>query len=162
MLTSSKITQFIVASALFMSVFIAPKSVASAAANVAATGTQVALGQSHVSALDASGKVWTWGRIYPGNGGPGTWDTLSRPTEVTQSNGTSFAAVSIATGEQSTIVATTDGEVYAWGYNGNGLGNGSGYQSPRSAPVKVSFPTSVRIVEVSGKCLPLASDTNKC
>jgi hypothetical protein len=50
------------------------------------------------------------------------------------------------------LVATTDGEVYAWGYNGNGLGNGSGYQSPRSTPVRVSFPTGVRIVEVSGSC----------
>jgi alpha-tubulin suppressor-like RCC1 family protein len=50
------------------------------------------------------------------------------------------------------LVATTDGEVYAWGYNGNGLGNGSGFQSPRSTPVRVSFPTGVRIVEVSGSC----------
>ena len=151
MLTRSRTTQFLIASALTFAGAVAPLSAANATVSPAPNGTAVAVGQSHVSAIDSTGKVWTWGRIYPGNGGSGTWDTITRPEEVTRS-GTSFSAVSISTGEQSTLVATTAGEVYAWGYNGNGLGNGSGYQSPRSTPVKVSFPTGVRIVEVSGSC----------
>ena len=151
MLTRSRFVQFVIASALAFAGFAVPISPANATVNVAPNGTQVALGQSHVAAIDSAGKVWTWGRIYPGNGGSGTWDSVTRPEEVTLS-GSSFAAVSVAAGEQSTLVATTSGDVYAWGYNGNGLGNGSGYQSPRSTPVKVSFPAGVRIVEVSGKC----------
>ncbi|MCX6417266.1 MAG: hypothetical protein NT097_05710 [Actinobacteria bacterium] len=151
MLTRSRFLQFVIASALPFAGFAVPLSPVYATVNVAPNGTQVALGQSHVAAIDSAGKVWTWGRIYPGNGGSGTWDTVTRPEEVTLS-GSSFAAVSITAGEQSTLVATTNGDVYAWGYNGNGLGNGSGYQSPRSTPVKVSFPSGVRIVEVSGKC----------
>ena len=148
----SKFLNFAVISALVVGGFILPITPANAALQVAPNGTQVALGQSHVVALDSTGKVWTWGRIYPGNGGTGTWDTLTRPTEVTMANGTSFSAVSISAGEQSSVVVTSEGDVYAWGYNGNGLGNGSGYQAPRSTPVKVAFPSGVRIVEVSGKC----------
>ena len=151
MLTRSRFTQFIIATAFAFAGLAVPLSSASATANAAPNGTQVTLGQSHVAAIDSTGKVWTWGRIYPGNGGSGTWDTITRPAEVTRS-GNSFSAVSISASEQSTLVATTDGEVYAWGYNGNGLGNGTGFQSPRSTPVKVSFPTGVRIVEVSGSC----------
>ena len=152
MFAKSKSTQFVVASALALTGLVVPASVASASVAVAPNGTQVALGQSHVVGLDSTGKVWTWGRIYPGNGGSGTWDTVTRPEEVRLPNGSSFAAVSVAAAEQSTLVATTDGDVYAWGYNGNGLGNGSGFQAPRSAAVKVSFPAGVRIVEVSGSC----------
>ena len=151
MFSHSRIAQFVITAGLCVSGAVLPASPANASANVAPNGTQVALGQSHVAAIDSAGKVWTWGRIYPGNGGSGTWDTITRPIEVTRS-GASFSAVSISASEQSTLVATTDGEVYAWGYNGNGLGNGSGYQSPRSTPVRVSFPTGVRIVEVSGSC----------
>ena len=151
MLTRSRTTQFLIASALTFAGSVAPLSAANATVSPAPNGTAVAVGQSHVSAIDSTGKVWTWGRIYPGNGGSGTWDTITRPEEVTRS-GVSFSAVSISASEQSTLVATTAGEVYAWGYNGNGLGNGSGFQSPRSTPVRVSFPAGVQIVEVAGSC----------
>ena len=152
MIKTSRASQFLLASTLAITTLVMPASPANAAVAVAPNGTQAAVGQSHVVALDSAGKVWTWGRIYPGNGGSGTWDTVTRPEEVKRSSNFSFAGVSVAAAEQSSVVATTSGEVFAWGYNGNGLGNGSGYQSPRATPVKVTFPTGVRIVEVSGSC----------
>ena len=158
MFTRSKATQFVVASALALASLVMPTSPANALVAVAPNGTEVAMAWSHVVAIDPAGKVWTWGQIYPGEGGQGTYESLSRPTEVTKpavnsdSSRTSFAAVSVAAGDQSSVVVTTEGEVFAWGYAGNGLGNGTTYQTPMSSPIKVSFPAGVKILEVSGKC----------
>jgi alpha-tubulin suppressor-like RCC1 family protein len=130
---------------------VAPVGAAKADPLVAPNGVQVAVGQQFVVAMDATGKVWTWGRQYPGLGGSNSTDTLAKATEVKRS-GSSFSAVSIAATDQAAVLATTSGDVYAWGYAGNGLGNGSAYQANRANSIQVSFPTGVDIVEVSARC----------
>lgn len=105
---------------------------------------------SHVMLLDEDGDLWAAG--YNGNGELGLADTANRTiftgltslpnpvTKVCVSSG--FNATTGAAFAGHTMALTSNGDVYAWGYNGYGqLGHGD--TSSRTAPVKITALSNI-------------------
>lgn len=105
--------------------------------------TAIAVGTASSVALMEDGSVYTWGNNSSGELGDGSKDgTLRR--EPTKIDGLSdVVAVAAAPLQNSdfgrhVLALTANGNVYAWGYNGNGqVGNGG--NAPVLVPVLVSF-----------------------
>lgn len=99
----------------------------------------IAGGDDHSLALADDGKVYAWGRNDFGQLGDGTTITRNAPVAV---NATGVLAgktvVAVGGGHTHSLVLTSDGRLYAWGYNQNGqLGDGTGIDS--AVPVAVNM-----------------------
>ncbi|TMS06482.1 RCC1 and BTB domain-containing protein 1 [Larimichthys crocea] len=94
--------------------------------------TVVACGSHHSMALTDSGEVYAWG--YNNCGQVGSGSTANQPTPRRVSSCLqSKVAVGIACGQTSSLAVVDNGEVYGWGYNGNGqlgLGNNGNQLTP--------------------------------
>ncbi|XP_040057151.2 RCC1 and BTB domain-containing protein 1 [Gasterosteus aculeatus] len=94
--------------------------------------TDVACGSHHSMALTDSGEVYAWG--YNNCGQVGSGSTANQPTPRRVSSSLqSKVAVSIVCGQNSSLAVVENGEVYGWGYNGNGqlgLGNNGNQLTP--------------------------------
>lgn len=86
--------------------------------------SRIAIGIGHVAAIDADGKLWTWGKDSVGTAGSGS--ASSTPALI----GSGFTAVAV--GWASTYAIKADGSLWAWGANGNGL-LGTGFVSVAAA-----------------------------
>ncbi|XP_022530431.2 RCC1 and BTB domain-containing protein 1 isoform X1 [Astyanax mexicanus] len=93
---------------------------------------EVACGSHHSLALTHDGEVFAWG--YNNCGQVGSGSTANQPTPRKVSNCLqNKAVVSIACGQTSSMAVSDNGEVYGWGYNGNGqlgLGNNGNQLTP--------------------------------
>ncbi|WP_162055944.1 RCC1 domain-containing protein [Pontibacter pamirensis] len=104
--------------------------------------TAIAAGAYHSMAIGANGEVYAWGYGYQGQLGNGTI-TYSSLLPVQVSNLTGVKA--IAAGMHHSMAIGAGGEVYAWGYGGNGeLGNGTYTLS--SIPVQVKDPAGTGLL----------------
>ncbi|XP_063743420.1 RCC1 and BTB domain-containing protein 1-like isoform X4 [Eleginops maclovinus] len=94
--------------------------------------TEVACGSHHSMALTDSGEVYAWG--YNNCGQVGSGSTANQPTPRRVSSCLqNKVAVSIVCGQTSSLAVVDNGEVYGWGYNGNGqlgLGNNGNQLTP--------------------------------
>lgn len=94
--------------------------------------TKVACGSHHSMALTDSGEVYAWG--YNNCGQVGSGSTANQPTPRRVSSCLqSKVAVSVVCGQTSSLAVMDNGEVYGWGYNGNGqlgLGNNGNQLTP--------------------------------
>ncbi|KAL6101054.1 rcbtb1 [Pungitius sinensis] len=94
--------------------------------------TDVACGSHHSMALTDLGEVYAWG--YNNCGQVGSGSTANQPTPRRVSSSLqSKVAVSIVCGQNSSLAVVENGEVYGWGYNGNGqlgLGNNGNQLTP--------------------------------
>lgn len=94
----------------------------------------IAAGGSHSLALKSDGTVWAWGANDGGQLGSGTLADAVSPVQV--KGFFLVRAVAIAAGENHSLAADGNGEVWAWGKNTYGqLGDSS--ITDRTAPVKV-------------------------
>ena len=86
--------------------------------------SSVAAGGNHTLALSAGGTVWAWGQNIYGQLGVGdnTGINWFVPVKVgDEANGSPFTGVkAISAGGSHSLALTTDGKVWAWGYNGYG------------------------------------------
>uniref|UniRef100_A0A667YXT2 Regulator of chromosome condensation (RCC1) and BTB (POZ) domain containing protein 1 n=1 Tax=Myripristis murdjan TaxID=586833 RepID=A0A667YXT2_9TELE len=105
--------------------------------------TEVACGSHHSMALTDSGEVYAWG--YNNCGQVGSGSTANQPTPRRVSNCLqNKVAVGIVCGQTSSLAVVDNGEVYGWGYNGNGqlgLGNNGNQLTP------------CRLVALQGLCV---------
>ena len=86
-------------------------------------------------AVDAAGKMWSWGYNGDGQLGDGTNTNRNAPVAVDTSTGVS-AIKSIVSGESHAMASAVDGSIWTWGYNGYGqLGRGNTTGSNK--PVKL-------------------------
>uniref|UniRef100_A0A8C6P0S3 RCC1 and BTB domain containing protein 1 n=1 Tax=Nothobranchius furzeri TaxID=105023 RepID=A0A8C6P0S3_NOTFU len=94
--------------------------------------TEVACGSHHSMALTDSGEVYAWG--YNNCGQVGSGSTANQPTPRRVSTCLqNKVAVSIVCSQTSSLALVDNGEVYGWGYNGNGqlgLGNNGNQLTP--------------------------------
>ena len=97
--------------------------------------TSLAASAESSHAVDAAGKIWSWG--YNGYGQLGDGSSMNRSSPVAVDVTTGIPAVrSVTAGGYHTMAAAVDGSIWAWGYNGYGqLGNGS--YSSNNKPVKL-------------------------
>jgi len=99
----------------------------------------VAAGQDFSVALDESGDVWTWGDDVAGQIGDGTVGGGNRTTPYQITTLSDITA--IAAGTQHVLALKNNGEVWAWGLNGNGQLGDNTTQS-RATPVQVKVTAS--------------------
>ena len=109
---------------------------------------QVACGSHHCLVRTSDGELFAWGQNNCGQIGTGSTSNQSTPKKITNP----FAArkvVDVTCGQTSSMVVLETGEVYGWGYNGNGqlgLGNNINQLSPcRVAALQGVVVTKVRI-----------------
>lgn len=104
------------------------------------TVVALATGGAHSLALTSDGRVYAWGGNSWGQLGDGTTKlTSSVPVAVDTAGVLSGKTViGIAAGHTHSVVLTSDGRLYAWGYNGYGeLGTGTANWVANPVPVAV-------------------------
>ena len=130
------------------------------------TIVQVAAGADHSLALDSDGALYAWGSNAYGQLGNGTTTNSSVPIAV-KIAGTPLAGktiVQIAAGANHNMVLTSDGTVYAWGWNYHGqLGNNTKTNSNTIVAVQtIGTPLAgkkiVKIAAGQGHSLALTDD----
>ena len=101
----------------------------------------ISAGSYHSIALTAGGDVFTWGSGGSGSLGNGGRSGANTPTAVITSNLPEGAVFySIAAGSNNSLAITSNGELYSWGYNGDGqLGIGL---PPLVQPTPLAVSTS--------------------
>jgi alpha-tubulin suppressor-like RCC1 family protein len=86
---------------------------------------QIACGYDFSGFLDKSGSIYMWGGNYFGQLGLGDQNIRSRPTRVNTFRD-NVKVESIDFGAFHCVCASSEGEVYSWGFNNMGqLGNGT-------------------------------------
>ncbi|XP_028401889.1 RCC1 and BTB domain-containing protein 1-like [Dendronephthya gigantea] len=123
------------------------------------TVTKIACGGNHSLALISTGEVYAWGYNNSGQIGSGSTVNQATPRKVTAGIG-SKEIVNIACGQSSSMAIDNNGELYSWGYNGNGqLGLGCNTNQPNPCRVTGLIGTFVTKI-VCGYAHSLAlSDT---
>lgn len=107
--------------------------------------TAVTAGQSFSAALSADGVVYTWGANPYGQLGDGTTSPSLVPKAVPLPAGVEITA--LAAGYYHVVAMSSDGGLYAWGYNSSGqLGDGTLVTS--SVPVVSQLPPGVTYTEL--------------
>ncbi|XP_013411436.1 RCC1 and BTB domain-containing protein 1 [Lingula anatina] len=108
---------------------------------------QVACGSHHSLARTLEGEVFAWGQNNCGQVGSGTTTNQPTPRRVTACIG-SKVVVQIACGQTSSMALLDTGDVYGWGYNGNGqLGLGNNVNQPN--PCRVAGLTGIFINQIT-------------
>ncbi|XP_034614407.1 RCC1 and BTB domain-containing protein 1 isoform X3 [Trachemys scripta elegans] len=117
---------------------------------------EVACGSHHSMALSSDGDVYAWG--YNNCGQVGSGSTANQPTPRKVSNCLQTKmVVSIACGQTSSMAVIDNGEVYGWGYNGNGQ-LGLGNNGNQLTPCRVAALHGVCVLQGGRDCgLPLFS-----
>lgn len=109
---------------------------------------QVSCGSHHTLVRTDRGEVYSWGYNNCGQVGSGATSNISNPRKVSATSVLSGKRIiSIACGQTSSMALIDNGEVYAWGYNGNGqLGMGNNVNQP--SPCRVSSLQNVIISQI--------------
>ena len=97
-------------------------------------------------AVGSDGNAYAWGYNGDGQLGDGTRDDKHAPVMVRKPDRKTypdlpadFTYLQVSAGGSHSLAVGSDGNVYAWGYNGNGqLGNGT--RDDKHAPVRVKTP----------------------
>ncbi|KAK2182866.1 hypothetical protein NP493_331g00003 [Ridgeia piscesae] len=107
---------------------------------------EVACGSHHSMALTSDGEIFAWGQNNCGQVGTGSTSNQPTPRKVTACIG-HRKAVNIACGQTSSMAVLDNGDIFGWGYNGNGqLGLGNNVNQPN--PCRVAGLTGVFITQV--------------
>ena len=113
--------------------------------------TALAAGRDHSLGLTSGGQVLAWGFNGSGQLGNGTTVNGDVPVLVSLPPGTTVTAIS--GGNDFSVALTSTGQVYAWGYGGQGqLGNGLVTSS--DVPVLVSVPPGTTITAIAAERQP--------
>ena len=128
------------------------------------TVIQVAAGDSHSVALTSTGLLYAWGTSLQNQLGDTSVTESSVPVLISVSDALAQKTIiQIAAGSGHTLALTSDGTVWAWGYNAYGT-LGDGTKTNRKVPVQVKADgalagkTIARIAAGSLHSLALASD----
>ncbi|XP_032170569.1 RCC1 and BTB domain-containing protein 2 isoform X5 [Mustela erminea] len=105
--------------------------------------TEVACGSYHSLVLTSDGEVFAWGYNNSGQVGSGSTANQPIPRRVTGCL-QNKVVVNIACGQMCSMAVVNTGEVYVWGYNGNGqLGLGSSGNQP--TPCRIAALQGIRV-----------------
>ncbi|MFG2112171.1 Ig-like domain repeat protein [Streptomyces sp. NPDC048718] len=125
-----------------------------------AEAESVTAGPYHSLVLTTDGRVYGWGYNAYGQLGDGTETNSLVPVQALVPDGVRFTALSNR-GHYFSLGLTTDGRVYAWGFNTSSGFLGDGTSTNRSTPVRTLIPDDVKITQIdagSGHSLALTSE----
>jgi uncharacterized repeat protein (TIGR02543 family) len=96
-------------------------------------------GSSHSLAVTSNGRVYAWGNNNNGQLGDETRTERTRPTLITFSGLQAGETIhTVNAGSSHSLAVTSNGRVYAWGFNGFGhLGDGT--RTERTSPTLITF-----------------------
>jgi len=116
------------------------------------TITTVSLGYAHSSAITSEGRIFTWGANANGELGDGTIANRYTPTEITSDFSLSIEEIitSVSLGINHSAAITSEGRIFAWGYNGNGQ-IGDGTTTNRYTPTEITSNLSLNTEEIITK-----------
>ena len=114
----------------------------------------VAAGQWFSIALKGDGTVWGWGRN--GSGQLGDGNTTAVQSTPVQATGLTDV-IAIAAGSDHSLAVTSDGRVWAWGYNGFG-GLGDGTNTGRTVPTPNGLDGAIAVSAGAYESLALKAD----
>ncbi|XP_027863673.1 RCC1 and BTB domain-containing protein 1 [Xiphophorus couchianus] len=120
---------------------------------------EVACGSHHSLALTHDGEVFAWGYNNCGQVGSGSTANQPYPRKVCSSL-QGKTAVSITCGQASSMALVDNGEIYGWGYNGNGQ-LGTGNNGNQLSPCRLTTLQGLciqQIVSGYGHCLALTDE----
>ncbi|MEU8543495.1 Ig-like domain repeat protein [Streptomyces sp. NPDC048717] len=127
-----------------------------------AKATAISAGTNHSLAVTSDGHVYAWGWNDSGQLGIGTADNDPHPTPAEVHLPAGVQATAIAAGRYHSLAVTSDGRVFAWGYNYWGqLGNGTTGVEPNPTPVETDLPAGIEATAVAAgdsHSLALTSD----
>ncbi|XP_068123830.1 RCC1 and BTB domain-containing protein 2 isoform X2 [Hyperolius riggenbachi] len=106
----------------------------------------VACGSHHSLATTSDGEVYAWGYNNAGQIGSGSTANQPIPRRVTSCLQNKFAT-STSCGQMSSMAVVDNGEVYAWGYNGNGQ-LGLGNCGNQLTPCRVAALQGIRVEQI--------------
>jgi YD repeat-containing protein len=115
----------------------------------------VSAGQAHTLALTEDGRVWAWGWNAYGQLGDATQLDRTAPVQLPAFSASPVIAVSAGTTHS--LALTSDGRVWAWGYNGNGQ-LGDGMTTSRATPTEVALAPRIVRIAAGNHSLALAAD----
>ncbi|MCA0379970.1 MAG: hypothetical protein LCH36_11140 [Actinobacteria bacterium] len=127
------------------------------------TFTSVTTGLSASGAIGSDGNTYAWGPGSRGQLGNGTYNSSNVPVQVQAPAGVTF--ISLGAGSSHFVAIGSDGNTYAWGWNGNSygqLGDG-GVNLNSNVPILVLVPAGVNFTSISAgpnQALALGSDGN--
>jgi alpha-tubulin suppressor-like RCC1 family protein len=100
----------------------------------------VSVGETHTLAVTNQGRVYAWGRNEYGKLGDGTTTDRNTPRLINVPNLQSRESIAhVSAGSSHSLAVTTQGRVYAWGWNGYGqLGDGT--YNDRLTPTLINVP----------------------
>jgi alpha-tubulin suppressor-like RCC1 family protein len=100
------------------------------------TWKMVTCGMYHTVAIKTDGTLWTWGRNQYGQLGDNNSenDTGKYTPAQTVTSGTNWKMVSA--GHSHTVAVKTDGTLWTWGYNSNGI-LGDNTETNKSSPIQI-------------------------
>ncbi|KAL6039185.1 hypothetical protein STEG23_012209, partial [Scotinomys teguina] len=108
---------------------------------------EVACGSYHSLVLTSDGEIFAWGYNNSGQVGSGSTANQPIPRRVTGCL-QNKVVMNIACGQMCSMAVVDTGEVYVWGYNGNGqLGLGSSGNQP--TPCRVAALQGIRVQRVA-------------
>ncbi|MCD7948507.1 MAG: InlB B-repeat-containing protein [Oscillospiraceae bacterium] len=121
--------------------------------------TAIATGKHHTLALDSTGHVWSWGQNYFGQLGLGyrtTGEDINNVTTPQLISGLSDVEAIAASYNSHSLALTSNGTLYAWGYNYYGqLGMGT-----TASATPIMTPTAVKSSYFDGKITAIAAGYN--
>jgi alpha-tubulin suppressor-like RCC1 family protein len=123
----------------------------------------IAAGFNHNLGLKADGTLWAWGTNVQGELGLGFTDSNDHPVPVQVEGFDGIYWVAVAAGHSHSIGLTSDGNLWAWGRNGEGQ-LGLEDTINRNAPSSISplpplmQPGWTTVTTVGNHCLGLKSD----
>lgn len=118
-----------------------------------------ALSASHAAAIDAEGRVWTWGNRALGR--PFTEATAGVPGPVAGGELGAQRAVKVACGLNHTLIVTENGQVFALGSNAEGA-MGLGEQGNMSLTDKATWATHGNAAAASVNSISSSSSSANC
>ncbi|MEV5575446.1 Ig-like domain repeat protein [Spirillospora sp. NPDC052269] len=107
---------------------------------------QVAAANYYSLAVATDGRVFAWGNNFYGQLGDGTTFNRDTPVEVHLPAGVTIEQV--ACNSYFSFALSTDGHVYAWGWNAAGM-LGDGTTTDRHTPVRTLIPEGVTITQIA-------------
>jgi alpha-tubulin suppressor-like RCC1 family protein len=112
--------------------------------------TQISAGEEHSMAVDALGRIWTWGNGTGGGLGHGVTQHEQRPRMIEGISGLSLSVRAISARGSHSMAVCALGNVWTWGSGGFRLGHGGTSDEQRPRMIEGTLMFNVQAISAGG------------